>query len=446
MLKVQCEITSAVRLQLANFSTTSHQIYIGYSGGVDSHVLLHACATLLEFKSKLIAVYVHHGLQKEADFWAIHCQKIAETLGVPFLMQRVNACANQGESPEEAARNARYGAFQNLIAENDSLLIAQHREDQLETVLLQLFRGSGLRGLAGMPENMPFGKGYLLRPFLNISKQTINDYAVQNQLNWIEDPSNASTIYDRNFLRQEIIPQLKQRWSSLDKTVARTATHCAEAEALQYKIAQTEFETVFNVVDETLNIPKLLTYSPMEQRLILRHWFENLGLKMPSHDFVQRILNEVIAARVDSSPILEGQGITIRRYRTQLYVITHVLTGFETCHWSQGKNTLTLSNKQILTIEFADCGISRQRWNRSEITVRMRQGGEKLALPNRKGHHSLKKLFQEANIPPWRREIMPLIYLNDELAAVGDLCIASEFYTTQLLDAVQIKYLSVKRR
>ena len=298
-----------------------NRVFIGYSGGVDSHVLLHVCAALPEFKSKITAVYIHHGLQKEADAWAIHCQKIAENLGVSFLELRVNATANQGESPEESARDARYSAFKNLINENDVLLIAQHREDQLETVLLQLFRGSGLRGLAGMPERIPFGKGNLVRPLLNIGKEMINAYALENKLVWIEDPSNQSSIYDRNFLRQEIIPHLKQRWQSLDKTVARTATHCAEAETLISKIAQTEFETVFNVDDETLNIPKLVTYSQTEQRLILRQWFEFLDLKMPSQDFVQRILKEVVGAKSDRHPILHKKGVTIRRHKSKLVIL-----------------------------------------------------------------------------------------------------------------------------
>ncbi len=298
-----------------------NQIYIGYSGGVDSHVLLDACALLPEFKSKITAVYIHHGLQKEADDWAIHCQKMAEKLGVLFLVQKVNATVNQGESPEESARNARYREFQNLIDDHDVLLIAQHREDQLETVLLQLFRGSGLKGLAGIPEKMPFGKGTLLRPLLNVSKEIINAYAVQNHLNWVEDLSNQSTIYDRNFLRQEIIPKLKQRWSSLDKTVARTAKHCADAETLQQKMIQIQFETVFNSDDETLNIPNLLKYSQLEQCLILREWFGKLNLKMPSQDFVHRIVSEVIFARIDRHPILHKKGVTIRRDKSKLLLL-----------------------------------------------------------------------------------------------------------------------------
>ena len=422
----QNEISSALACFLE-----LNRIYIGYSGGVDSHVLLHASAAIPELKKKITAVYIHHGLQKEADDWAIHCQQISEILDVDFLIKHVDAVATHGESPEEAARNARYHAFEGLIEVNDVLLISQHREDQLETVLLQLFRGSGLKGLAGMPEKIAFGKGWLLRPLLNVGKDAINNYATQNQLQWIEDPSNQSSVYDRNFLRQEIIPHLKQRWSSLDKTVARAAKHCAEAQILQQKMIKTAFETVFNTDDKTITIPELLIYSSIEQCLILRHWFEILALRMPSQNFVQRILDDVMTARIDSSPILAGQGVTIRRYRTKLYAMTHALTDFETCYWQQGKTTLPLSNQQILTVVPSECGISRALWNDAKIMVRMRQGGEKIALPNRTGHHDLKKLFQEANIPPWQRDVMPLIYLNDELAAVGNLWIANKFYVTK---------------
>ena len=204
-------------------------VYVAYSGGVDSHVLLHFCASIKLLKDKITAVYVHHGLQAEAESWAKHCEKTAEGLGVDFLVLRVNAYAKSGESPEEAARNARYAALKSLMDADDMLLLAQHREDQLETVLLQLFRGSGLRGLSGMPERMAFGQGVMLRPLLNIPKQAINDYAQAHQLSWVEDPSNQSNDYDRNFLRNAVVPLLKQRWPAIDKTVSRSAKHCADA-------------------------------------------------------------------------------------------------------------------------------------------------------------------------------------------------------------------------
>jgi tRNA(Ile)-lysidine synthase len=171
---------------------------------------------------------------------------------------------------------------------------------------------------------MTFAKGTLLRPLLNIGKDEIHAYALENELQWIEDPSNQSTIYDRNFLRQEIIPQLKQRWISLDKTVSRTATHCAEAEFLISTIAQTNLQTVLNE-DNSIDIAKLLTFSQIEQRLILREWFGFLNLKMPSQDFLQRILNEVVFARMDRHPILHKKGVTICRKKNTLFLTSGVL-------------------------------------------------------------------------------------------------------------------------
>lgn len=316
MKNAQNSISDQIRTTLKKISPLN-RIFIGYSGGVDSQVLLHACAALPEFQSKIFAVHIHHGLQKEADDWVCHCEKTAKNLDVEFLTFRVDAHSKRGESPEEAARNARYDVLKNLLVENDVLLIAQHREDQLETVLLQLFRGCGLKGLAGMPQKMVFGKGQLLRPLLDVGKNEITAYALENQLNWIEDPSNQSMIYDRNFLRQEIIPKLKQRWQSLDKTVSRTATHCAQAQNLIAEIAQIELSHVLNE-DNSLHIPNLLTYSQTKQQLILREWFAYLNLRMPSQDFLQRIIDEVIFAAIDRHPILHKNGVTVTRQKSKL--------------------------------------------------------------------------------------------------------------------------------
>lgn len=312
----QNPILIAIRTALAKISPLN-RIFIGYSGGIDSQVLLHACVALPEFKNQITAVYIHHGLQKIADDWVCHCEKTTENLGVKFLTFRVDANSKRRESPEEAARNARYEVLKNLLAENDVLLIAQHREDQLETVLLQLFRGSGLKGLAGIPQKMLFGKGELLRPLLNIGKDEITAYALEKQLFWVEDPSNQSTIYDRNFLRAEIIPQLKQRWQSLDKTVARTATHCAQAQNLISEMAQTDLNCILNE-DNSLHIPTLLTYSLAKQQLILREWFAYLNLRMPSQDFLQRIISEVLFAAIDRHPILHKKGVTVTRQKLKL--------------------------------------------------------------------------------------------------------------------------------
>ncbi|MDP1772009.1 MAG: tRNA lysidine(34) synthetase TilS [Methylobacter sp.] len=405
------------------------RFYIAYSGGVDSHVLLHCCSSMAQLKDKITAVYVHHGLQAEAEAWAEHCEKTAKELGVEFLTLRVNANATPGESPEEAARNARYAALESLISVGDVLLLAQHREDQLETVLLQLFRGSGLRGLSGMPERQAFGSGAMLRPLLNTPKQAICDYAQSHQLSWVEDPSNQSNDYDRNFLRNAVVPLLKQRWTAIDKTVARSAKHCADAQVLVEEVADELFNAAFNSANQTLYISRLTEHQLHPQQLIIRHWFRHLGLKMPAQAFVERILNEVVAAAGHRDPVLSGQGYSIRRYRDKLYCLTQVVQNAQQdLVWPNGQASTKIAQGQVLSYEPSSKGILREQWQAAKVEIRFRRGGEKICLPGRQGHHSLKNLFQEAGIPPWERDAIPLVYLDDMLAAVGDLWISAQFY------------------
>ena len=405
------------------------RIYIGYSGGVDSHVLLHLCASITRLKDKITAVYVHHGLQAEADLWARHCQKTAKNLGVDFKLLRVNAVANLGESPEEAARNARYDALKALIGVNDVLLVAQHRDDQLETVLLQLFRGSGLSGLSGMPESMVFGQGVLLRPLLNITKRAIDDYARGHALSWIDDPSNFSNDYDRNFLRNAVLPLLKQRWPACDKTVARSAKHCADAQVLISALAEELFRRVFNKADKTLCISQLKSYEIARQSLVIRQWFEVHDLKMPAQAFVDCLLSEVLWAKEDRDPVLSGQGYCVRRYRDKLYCLKQDVPKIvRNTVWPPEQTAIKLSDHQILFYQPSSAGICREQWQNATVVVKARSGGEKISLPGRKGRHTLKKLFQEAGIPLWERETIPLVYLDDKLAAVGDLWISADFY------------------
>jgi tRNA(Ile)-lysidine synthase len=404
-------------------------IYVGYSGGIDSHVLLHLCASLTMLKDKITAVYVHHGLQAEADAWAEHCKKTADNSGVNFCTLPVDATAETGESPEEAARNARYTALKSLIAVDDVLLVGQHREDQLETVLLQLFRGAGLRGLSGIPESIFFGQGLMMRPLLNVAKQDINEYAKTHHLQWIEDPSNQQNDYDRNFLRNIVIPLIKQRWTACDKTVARSAKHCAEAQVIVSAVADELFFPVFNETSKTLCAKQLQAHKSPRQQLIIRHWFQSLGLRMPTQAFVERIQSEVIAAREDSDPILVGQGFFIRRYRDRLYCLKHIEPeSLPDINWHSGETSISFATHRKLSCVNSSSGILLEQWQKAKVTVKFRSGGEKIRLPNRKENHTLKKLFQEVGIPPWEREMIPLIYLNNKLAAVGDLWISADFY------------------
>ena len=434
------ELLTAHSIESAlNLCNNPARIFIGYSGGVDSHVLLHLCASIPRLKDKITAVYVHHGLQAEAESWAKHCEKTAKSLGVDFIVLRVNAIANQGESPEEAARNARYTALKSLIGVEDALLVAQHRDDQLETVLLQLFRGSGLRGLSAMPEIMAFGQGVMLRPLLNVSKLAIDDYAQVHGLSWVEDPSNLSNDYDRNFLRNAVLPLLKQRWPTCDKTVARSARHCADAQILISTLAEELFHQVFNAADQTLCISRLKSYDSARQSLVIRQWFQTLHLKMPAQAFVERLQSEVLSVREGSDPVLSGQGYWVRRYRDKLYCLKQAAPEIvRDCIWPKGQASITVSDHQTLFCVPSSSGIGCEQWQNAVIVVKARSGGEKIRLPGRSGHHALKQLFQEVGIPPWERAAIPLVYLGDKLAAVGDLWISADFYSEEVQGCISL--------
>ena len=415
------------------------RLLIAYSGGIDSHVLLHLCAAIDHLKSKTTAVYVNHGLQAEAESWGKHCGQVCHGLGVNFLSLAVHAEAKPGESPEEAARNARYAALQPLLAKGDVLLVAQHAEDQLETLLLQLFRGSGLKGLAGMPETMAFGEGRLVRPLLDIASAEITDYAKSHGLKWIEDPSNQQTHYDRNFLRNDILPKLKQRWPSLAKTVSRSARHCGNAQDILDTLADSGLTEVMSTQDCSLSIKKLQCYSTAQQALIIRQWFQQQGLKMPSEAVVKRVLTQVVGARVGADPVLATQGITIRRYRDVLCCLKPVgIRPEQALIWPAQARTFEIAKGVVYQIVASSSGIPLSCWQQAQIIVKFRSGSEVLQLPYRSGHHALKKLFQEAAIPPWERRLIPLVYLDGKLAAVGEHWISAEFYSAKQESCIRV--------
>lgn len=419
------------------------RIVIGYSGGIDSHVLLHLCASQTDLNSKITAVYIHHGLQQAADDWGKHCQQQCLCLSVDFKMLKVNALPKAGESPEAAARDARYAALRSFLQPRDVLLLAQHREDQLETVLLQLFRGSGIQGLSAMPASMDFGQGLVLRPLLNISKADIEQYAIRHELHWVDDPSNQSNEFDRNYLRNQIVPLLKQRWPSLDKTVARAALHCGNAAQLLNDWAEQELAEIFDPNDRSLDIVNCLRYNENQRNWLLRHWLLSLSLKPPSQAILNAIVEQVILAKENASPQVYTQGCYIRKYRQKLFCITDAYFRKESDirQWAAPDDQLHMTNGYRLIRYESSAGVSKRLWHAKSITVASRSGGEKIKLPGRDGHHCLKKLYQEAGIPPWDRDVRPLIYLDGRLAAIAGLWIAEWAWSYEQGDCYGLSWL-----
>lgn len=424
-----------LRAVLARHSPSPHY-WIAYSGGLDSRVLLRLCAELraLDPGFSFTAVHVHHGLQAAAEEWCRRCEATCAAEGVPFRLLRVDARPKPGQSPEEAARAARYRALSALLAEGDALLTAQHQDDQAETLLLQLLRGAGLPGLAAMPERAAFGAGFLLRPLLGCARRELRDYAEVYALDWVEDPSNLDLGYDRNFLRHEVIPLLARRWPAVNATLSRSAQHCAEAQATLCALAQDLCRAALNPENGTLSVDRMRGYSEADQRLVLREWLKARGFRMPSSRVLEQVVKGALGAHAERSPAVRWSEGEIRRYRDELHLLPP-LPPFDPAAvmpW-EGLSPLRLAdaNGELLAHATHAPGIAASAWTAGRIEVRYRRGGETCRLAGREGSRDLKKLFQEAGIPPWVRERTPLVCIDGRLAAVGGRWVCQEFAGAQ---------------
>ncbi len=399
---------------------TSGRRWVGFSGGVDSTALLHALAQL--GLQGLSAIHIHHGLQQSADQWVQHCQHWCRQWQVPLTVVQVNAAPKPGESPEAAARHARYHAFESLLQAGDQLLTAHHQQDQAETFLLRALRGSGPRGLAAMRSARPLGKGVLLRPLLACSQQALIEYALHAGLEWIEDPSNRSIDADRNFLRHQVLPLLQQRWPSTETTLSRSAAHCAEAE----RLLQYQGRSLLQDIQPGAPLPLIDGEERVKSKLRIRSWLDLNGVDQPDSTHLERIVREVLPARKDATPLVEwsaldGERIHLRRYRQSLYLLQQADNEppADELSWNDLTQPLVLNRQQQLqAVQRKGQGIVLSTLQREPVSVRWRQGGERCQPAGTRQRRTLKNLLRERGIPPWERERIPLLYIGDQLAQV----------------------------
>ncbi|MFZ5592982.1 MAG: tRNA lysidine(34) synthetase TilS [Pseudomonadota bacterium] len=419
--------------------------WIAYSGGRDSTVLLHSIASLrprLPDGLELRAVHVDHGLSRHSHEWARHCDAVCAMLDIPCQTRRVDAKPQPGESPEAAARQARYQAVAALIEADDGLLTAHHQDDQAETVLLQLLRGAGPHGLAAMPAHAPFAKGFIARPLLGFARHELAAYAARHGLSWVEDPSNSDTGFERNYLRHEIVPRLKQRAPACAATLSRAASHMAEAAVLLDELAEGDLQTVRGPQPDTLSVAGLLRLSEARRRNALRRWFKVLTLPVPWAAHLARIETDVLIAVEDSTPCVRWPGAEVRRYRGLIHALpplpphdTRVVLA-----WDMAQ-PLALPDGSLLTARTViGDGLKASLCHAQPVTVRFRQGGEKCRLAGRGHTHELKKLFQERGIPPWQRERVPLIFAGDQLVAVVGLWVCEPFQAEDGEGGVEVEW------
>ena len=403
---------------------------VALSGGLDSSVLLHALAALREeLAVPVSALHVDHGLQLDSMQWGEHCLALCQSLSVPLRRVRVEVGCCKEKGLEASARAARYRVFEDELFDGQMLLSAHHRNDQAETLLLQLLRGGGAHGLAGMPLLRALGRGWLARPLLAVGRNALQAYADASGLGWIDDPSNRDIRWERNYIRHHLLPQLQQRRVGIVGVLARSAGHFAEDATLLDELAETDLAVCRQ--DGGLAIPSLLALSPARQRNLIRYFLRSEGLGLPDHRRLQAIQTDLLAAASDARPLVNWPGTEIRRYRDILYAMSSlpVLPGGD---WEQGwdgSGTVVLPNGlgEFRLQERRGQGLRAECLRDGAVVLRLRRGGERLQLPGQTLHHSLKHCLQQAGIPPWRRERLPLLYIDGELAQVAGLWTAARF-------------------
>lgn len=410
---------------------------IAYSGGVDSHVLLFCCAKL---KVPVRAVHVHHGLQSVADEWVEHCKKNCEQLGVHLDIVYVDAAQKKSKSPEEAARDARYQALSDSLQEGDCLITAQHQNDQAETILLQLFRTASTAGLSAMPDKRLIGEHVQIRPLLSFSRTELVSFAQENNLQWIEDPSNQELAFDRNYVRSEILPRLTKRWPAM---VAQLAT-VAELQSnnlnvledmaaidLANVIVELDFQSIYcrYEVLSVLSVPLLSDLSDARLFNLLRYWVVSTIDVSPTRNLLLELQKFITEVQVDANPVRTYAGFEYRRYQNKLYLLKIISEpeDMDIVSWKP-LAPLVLSGKKVRMTAVKTMGNGlRLELMEEMLNVRFRQGGEHFHPAYRQHSQSLKKLLQEEGVPPWERSSFPLLYFKDECIAVIGLWWAKHY-------------------
>ena len=412
MLDIEEKILNALQSCLA-----SRSFCIAFSGGMDSTVLLYALTRLAQRHPlpKLRAIYIQHGLQEAAQAWPAHCQQICDVLKIPLSVIEVNVAPVA--SVEQAARDARYVAFAQHLQDGEVLLMAQHLDDQAETILFRLLRGAGVSGLRGIPVERSLAAGCLVRPLLGISQQDLHSYAQRHYLHWIEDPSNASDGFARNYLRRQIIPVLQTRWPSLRMTLQRTAQHMQEAQQLLDELAELDL----NQAQVVSHLPWLLLPSLdlciirgltlARQKNLLRYWLA--AFTLPPDAAHWQSWQTLRDAKEDANPIWRLQQGALLRSQNTLYWLPE--------QWLEELPTLQLTITCAGRYELPSNGYLTVSGELSApLQIRYRQGAERLLIEGR-GHRDLKRLLQEQSIPVFIRARLPLVFQQQQLLAVANL-------------------------
>ncbi len=418
----------ALLARLQPLLTGNGRVMIGYSGGLDSTVLLHWLAELPALRGRLQAVHVHHGLSSNADCWAEHCAAVCAHLNIPLCAEHVSV-RNQGDGIEEAAREARYAAFCRHTQPGDWLLLGHHADDQTETVFMRLLRGAGLDGLAGMPAQRPLQPGVtLFRPLLTVSRAVLQQWAEARQLVWIEDESNADERYDRNWWRNVLLPQLWQRFPGRQVALQRSLQQLQQDQRVLQTLLQPLADDCIRPWPWPACAPLALDCSALQkhsnelQPYLVRSWLARLQVRAPSSAWWQQ-LQQVVHAADDAQPQLQTGAWQLRRHKGCLYLTSSEWLSQrfpQPQRISTDDVPLPIWAGTALVLRSAPNGLLPGEYRLMHAGacthLSIRQSGR----PSKR----LNALLQEAGVPAPLRPYWPVLLQDDQLCAVAGIAVA----------------------
>jgi len=409
-------VVSEVADSLARHVPPHARLTLALSGGLDSTVLLHALLTLRDQHPFLLqAVHVHHGLSSHADQWADFCARLCASHAIDLQLHRVRIARDDTAGIEAAARRERQRVFASLDA--DFLLTAHQQDDQAETLLLQLLRGAGPKGLAAMAElqQRPGWRAAHLRPLLGVRRADLQDYAQTQGLTWVDDESNRDVRYRRNALRLQVMPLLAVHFPGSGATLARAVALQGEAAELLDDLARLDASAAID--GHRLDCAVLAGLSLPRARNLLRHFIELRGLSLPSARRLNEALHQLRDARDDARVCVKLGQLDVWRYRGGAYLAPAAPAAAAPVRWN-GEESLRVpaAGVQVRMDAVTGAGLRRATLAAGDVTLGVRQGGERLRLHPGGPHRSLKNLLQEQAVPPWQRACLPLLWCDGRLA------------------------------
>ena len=452
------DLPAFVEAKLKSWVQPGRHLMLALSGGADSVALLDILAQLrTSLHFSLSAVHVNHQISPNAADWADFCTRLCAGYNIPFHIVKVDLKRRPGESLEALARDARYRVFAEQQA--DFIVLAQHLDDQAETLLLQLLRGAGAKGMSAMGE-MREGLGVrsegevetlrYLRPLLDVLRRLILDYAALRRLQWVEDESNADIAFDRNYLRHQVMPLLERRFPGYRETFARASRNLAESAQLSDDLAG--MDRTLAVVNGNLQVNVLCGLSGARARNLLRYWLAESGIPMPSAGRLENLLQQLCSARDDAQVHISLGGTVIRRYRGEVCLEPSARSPEGKKNllapqpepaliWTfQDELPLPGSGGRLLFERMTGQGLSLARLTAAPVSIRLRQGGERLRPDCLRPTRSLKNLLQEAGMPPWQRQRLPLLFSGEKLAFVPGIGVDCEYQANKGEPGVVVKF------